>query len=506
VGWNTGAVSRSFWDVNTSGWTTSAGGTPKTTAEMKTARTYFGWSGCGEMIWTIDEGKDYPRLAWEGKPGQPLPMLSDFLEGSGTEDDPYLVSTAEQLNLIGLFLCEWDKHFLLTSDVNLADYTGTKFNIIGIMNNPFTGVFDGNDHKILNFTWNSTGRDGIGLFGYVGSGSQIKNLSLENVDVNAVNGSFVGGLVGQNSGTISNCYSTGSVTVTGYYVGGLVGENGGNISNCYSNGDASGEDYVGGLVGVNSGTVSNCYSTGSVSGTSYVGGLVGGNGGTIWNCYSTGSVSGTGDCVGGLVGHNEGTITNCYSSGSVSGLGDVGGLVGRNGEWFCGLGGCRYEAGTITKCYSTGIIEGVEHVGGLVGGDSSDPNDTIIDSFWDIETSDCNTSAGGTPKTTAEMMTLLTFTSEGWDFTNETDNGTNDYWRMCVNGVQYPLLSWQFALKGDFTCPDGVDILDLAFLVDRWLAECNETNNFCNCTDTDYDGQVNLPDFAILASHWLEGQ
>jgi hypothetical protein len=73
-----------------------------------------------------------------------------------------------------------------------------------------------------------------------------------------------------------------------------------------------------------------------------------------------------------------------------------------------------------------------------------------------------------------------------------------------VDGVEYPLLSWQFI--PDFICPDGVDILDLAFLVDRWLAECDETNNFCNCTDTDYDGQVNLPDFAILASHWLEGQ
>jgi hypothetical protein len=668
VGYNSGGtISSSFWDVNTSGRATSDGGTGLTTAEMQTGGTFCCWGADG--VWTIDEGKDYPRLFWEGKPGQPLAMLSDFLEGSGTEDNPYLVSTAEQLNLIGLFLCELDKHFLLASDVNLADYTGTKFNIIGNMNNPFTGVFDGNEYKIWNFTWDSNSIDYIGLFGYLGEGGQIKNLCLENVDVNAVNGSFVGGLVGSNGGGISNCYSTGSASGDGN-VGGLVGGNSGTISDCYSTSSVSGTSILGGLVGRNYyGTISNSYSTGSVSGTDYVGGLVGENYyGRLTNCYSTGNVDAN-DYVGGLAGRNyQATIANSYSVGSVDGNDSVGGLVGEN--YYSGT--VTYCYSTISKCYSTGRVSGMTNVGGLVGkavfqcdyyadlgnlsdeinhnlrgwdqvgswggsssGDTtarcqligadnllefcveqtnipyvlsaeivdgtcednfeiyvngigpiysyiSNKNDgitikthqVIIDSgyipyslvevnlkntsndlgcgdaamyygrapvynvkltplsystgsvsgttgvdilvgysyyyattscnFWDVNTSGRRTSAGGIGKTTAEMMTMSTFTDAGWDFVGETINGPNDIWRMCVDGVQYPLLSWQFALKGDFTCPDGVDILDLAFLVDRWLDECNETNNFCNCTDTNYDGQVNLPDFAILSSHWLE--
>jgi hypothetical protein len=85
-------------------------------------------------------------------------------------------------------------------------------------------------------------------------------------------------------------------------------------------------------VGRNDTTITNCYSTGSVSGNKYVGGLVGYNYHTITDCYSTGEVSGIRE-VGGLVGFNYlSSISNCYSSGSVSGNKYVGGLVGRKWE------------------------------------------------------------------------------------------------------------------------------------------------------------------------------
>jgi len=93
----------------------------------------------------------------------------------------------------------------------------------------------------------------VGLFGYVGSGGVVKNMGLENVNV--VGGWDVGGLVGQNYyGTVSNCYSTGSVSGGYDRVGGLVGQNYyGTVSNCYSTGSVSGGyDRVGGLVGYNS--------------------------------------------------------------------------------------------------------------------------------------------------------------------------------------------------------------------------------------------------------------
>jgi len=315
---------------------------------------------------------------------------------------------------------------------------------------------------------------------------------MENVDVNAVDGGPVGGMVGENRGAITNCYSTGNVRGEDC-VGGLVGVNdNGTITNCYSISDIAGKGFVGGLTGSSNWTVTDCYSMGMVSGTGdMIGGLVGGNYGPITKCYSSSSVSGMSG-VGGLVGFNDPAvpeISSCYSTGSVSGRGGVGGLVGAN--MMC----------PITNCYSTGNVSGQPNFGGLVGFNAMG---TVAKSFWDIETSDCNTSSGGTPKTTAEMKTKSTFTDAGWDFVGETVNGPNDVWRMCVDGVHYPLLSWQFV--PDFVCPDGVDILDLAFLVDRWLAQCNETNNICNCTDTNYDQQVDFRDFAILASHWLEGQ
>ncbi len=295
--------------------------------------------------------------------------------GDGSPENPYQIATAEDMNQIGAKPDDWDAHFLLIDDINLADYTGTQFNIIGDANtnNPFNGVFDGNDHKVWNFTWISTGRNNIGLFGYVGIGGQIKNLGLENVNININAGdrSYVSGLVGKNyGGTITNCYSTGSVVGNATdlnFVGGLVGNNeAGTITNCYSTGSVIGtatdRNFVGGLVGGNGDTITHCYSTGSVVGNAtdrnFVGGLVGNNGGPVTNCYSTGDVNGMGDYVGGLVGYNsDGVITNSYSSGSVSGGGPVGGLVG-------------YNDGMIINCYSTGSVTGIWEVGGLVGENS----------------------------------------------------------------------------------------------------------------------------------------
>jgi len=73
MGVGAGTVSASFWDTQTSGQTTSDGGTGKTTVEMQTAKTFVeaGWDFVNETangiedIWWILEGKDYPRLWWE---------------------------------------------------------------------------------------------------------------------------------------------------------------------------------------------------------------------------------------------------------------------------------------------------------------------------------------------------------------------------------------------------------------------------------------------------------
>jgi hypothetical protein len=376
-----GRAHNSFWDVQTSGQSTSVGGKGRTTAQMQIASTFLGWNGRGnEGVWTIDEGNDYPRLWWENKQGEVIEtqQLSNLLTGAGTQDDPYLIYTAEELNVIGLLPFEWDKQFRLISDIDLSQYVGTEFNIIGIPN-PFSGVFDGNGKKITNLNHTN------GLFVYV-SGA-IRDLGLIDANVDAGTGYRVGSLVGDlQGGTISNCYAEGGSVLGGSDVGGLVGALnwGATITNCYSSGDVSGDDSVGGLVGALSwgGTIDNCYSSGDVSASgeyafSGVGGLVGENGysGTITNCYASGSVTGTTN-VGGLVSLNSGTITNCYATGSVLASGT---------EWQPGVGG------------------------GLVGENRGE----VTHSFWDTQTSGQVTSDGGTGKTTAEMQTESTFTDAG---------------------------------------------------------------------------------------------
>jgi flagellin-like protein len=285
-------------------------------------------------------------------------------------------------------------------------------------NSKFTGSFDGQNHTISNLSINRLNDNYVGLFGLIGEGGEVKNVGVINVNMTGNKG--VGGLVGDNYGTVSNSYSTGNVTGESYSVGGLVGYNSnGNISNSYSTGNVTGFDYLGGLVGVNSnGTVSNSYSTGNVSGEeNYLGGLVGRNWkGNISNSYSTGNVTGF-DYLGGLVGDNyNGNISNSYSTGNVTGFDYLGGLVGKN-----------YN-GNISNSYSTGNVTGFDYLGGLVG---ENDNGTVSNSYWDKDSTGQSSSAGlpdSNGLTTSEMQGSSASTKMiGFDFTDTWSTVEVDY-------------------------------------------------------------------------------
>ena len=446
--------------------------------------------------------------------------------GTGEPNDPYRIASAEDLNDIGNHQEDWDKHFILVNDINLAEYTGTQFKIIGNSITEFTGVFDGNDRRVWNFTWNSTGKDGIGLFGYVGIDGQIKNLGMENVDVNAVNGNSVGGLVGHiRYGTITNCYSSGSV-LGNYSVGGLGGVNRGTIANCYSTGSVSGRNYIGGLLGENYyGTITNCYSTGSVLGSwSFVGGLVGENyEGQITNCCSTASVSGD-DGIGGLVGWNYyGMVTNCYSAGSVSGDYYASGLVAWNdgtitdcytnssvagGNYVGGLVG--HSVGTITNCYSTGIVSGNEIVGGLVGNNIG----TITNCYSTGGIMGDNKVGGlvgrnfGTISDCYSTRNVMGDWFVGGLVGNNPDGAvpTASFWDIETSGQSKsaggtPKTTDEMKTMGTFT-DAGWDFVEI------WGIGEHQTYPFLRTEpagDLNHDKKVDLIDRAVLASHWLEG-
>jgi hypothetical protein len=296
VGWSsplaTASVTASFWDTQTSGQTTSAaGGEGLATAAMQTAATFLIWgASTSAPVWTVDETRDYPRLIWEHRPGEMLgrsARLSDLLPGTGTQDDPFQVSTAEGLNWIGLFPEDWDKHFRVTRDIDLAAFDGKsgrpRLNIIGPGRTPgfgyflgaaFTGLFDGNRHAIRHLTMPVREGGCGGLFGGLGPGAEVRDLGLEDVNVSSP-GCGVGALAGYSAGRVSGCYSTGAVTSHDIAVGGLLGWNYGTVADCYSISAVCGEGYAGGLVGYNGGAVARCYSAGPVNGTTRPGGVVG---------------------------------------------------------------------------------------------------------------------------------------------------------------------------------------------------------------------------------------
>lgn len=298
-----GTVTDCFWDTETSGQENSEGGTGKTTEEMKTLSTFTdaGWDFTD--TWFMPYHR-YPHLIWNKYSG-----------GNGSEENPYQIANKENLLVLAADTDNYFRYFILTADIDLIGESFTQAVIApdtdntewyGFDGTVFTGVFDGNGKTISNLTITGLDQDYVGLFGYVDPAGQIMNLGI--VDANIQGRNWVGGLAGENDGTITSCYVTGGV---------------------------SGSDHAGGLVGENlNGTIISCYATNSVNGTiNYIGGLVGINWGSLTYCYSTGAVSGTGDDIGGLVGWNNGAVTDCFwdiqTSGKETNGGGSGGGEGK---------------------------------------------------------------------------------------------------------------------------------------------------------------------------------
>ena len=194
-------------------------------------------------------------------------------------------------------------------------------------NNQYTGTFDGQNHTISGLYLDNPDKASVGLFGSIGSDynngnnkcARISNVNLVDSYFNA--GSNVGGVCGQSA------YLT-------------------SIENCRNAGTVKGDSYVGGICGDNSGTIQICINTGAVSGTgSSIGGISGQTSRIIVNCYNTGAVSGIRYSVGGVCGSVDyGTIINSYNTGVVS---------GSESDEYSSIGGVcgQYSNGNIVNCY-----------------------------------------------------------------------------------------------------------------------------------------------------------
>lgn len=273
----------------------------------------------------------------------------------------YIVTTAEGLKAVADIANNGNLgiNITLTENINLTDMEWTP---IGTnYNNAYTGIFDGNGKTITGLT--VTGSDQYaGLFGHIGSGGTVKNVTLKDVKIESNHSSGnVGGVAGWSYGNIEYCSVSGSVS-SNSTAGGVVGyQSDGAITGCNSSATVKGMVRAGGVAGAtNSGaSLTGCYATGSVSvennttSAAYAGGVVGSNGesSTLTACYATGSVTGSGSgtiYTGGVTGSNDlGTLTACYhAKWTVSGPGGAtGGVAGRNFKDF------MFGGGIITACY-----------------------------------------------------------------------------------------------------------------------------------------------------------
>ncbi len=445
LGGNTGTVRDSYFTGSISG-DMNVGGVVGNYYHSTVSNSYYDYDEIlinGENV--ITRGalfhQDFEQWLADGK-------FLDIDERLSEEDGYYCINDVNDLKQLLAFGQNATLNFRLKNDLNLATEPGFYIPYLA-------GKFDGNGYKISNCSFNFDFISRVGLFGYLASGGEVTQLGVQNVNISGR--MYVGGLVGYSRGTVSDSYSTGSVTGSSYagglvgyvwedsvsdsyststvtgsmsYVGGLVGGIWlGIVSDSYSTGSVAGVDEAGGLVGYNAhGTVNTCHSSSNVTGEYIIGGLVASNGEIVSDSYCSGDVTGEGG-VGGLVAVNGGTVSNSYCSSNVAGDNGVGGLVGRNLD-------------TITNSYSTGSVSGNEDVGGLVG--ENDYN-TVSNSFWDTETSGQATSDGGAGKTTAEMQDITTFSGAGWDITAVADSGERDpayIWNI-VDAATYPFLSWQ---------------------------------------------------------------
>ena len=312
-------------------------------------------------------------------------MSYTYEHGSGTEQDPYQVWTAEDLDGVRDHLTAY---FIQMSDIDLSIYN---WDPIGKMTSykEFEGYYNGNNFKVSNlrvdnfplgFNYNYRG-----LFG-VTWGATIENITIENVFIEEDefgDSGRCGALVGYaaNHTVIKNCKIKNGVIYSQSFGGGLVGLAYATIEDCMVENVVVYGDYLAGVfAGEADGNISRCGAKGKVILCSYdidyanaeLGGFIAGyDGGTMENCYFNGELVASGydvynwNGIGGFASYLYGNIINCYSA-------------------------CRMQVD----------LTGEPIVHGFVGYDGTD---AITSSYYDMSLAGFEDGSSVIPKTTAEM-------------------------------------------------------------------------------------------------------
>ena len=280
----------------------------------------------------------------------------------GGADTPFQIASAAQLAELAQYVNAGDAtfvsaHYVLTDDVNLSAYGN--WTPIGTINQPFAGVFDGQNHVVTGLKIDRSQGVCQGLFGCVNSQdanrkAQVKNVIVKDAQIRTKNW----------SGAVVGCYGGWASQMEPLENCAMVG---GSIEGCVDRAGYDQASSIGGVVGLSYADVRFCYSTGTVivpQSACDIGGVVGWVDGNVQSCYAAGSMDifpySTRQIfnIGGLAGTVDDDVSDCYSTVDVVGLGD-------NTFTFGGVAGT--VGGSVTRCFATGNVQAWMTVGGVAG-------------------------------------------------------------------------------------------------------------------------------------------
>ena len=219
----------------------------------------------------------------------------------------------------------------------------------------FSGYFDGDGHEIKGIDMTGDGSY-QGLFRYLTSSATVTDLKVDGTVRPGGSANYVGLIVGENLGTISDCSVIAQVSGNSY-VGGIAGSNGvgGLIEDCEVRGHIDGTHQVGGIAGENFGVIRYCTNNAPIN-VEAVENSVELSDITIETITGSEAVN-TATDIGGIAGRSTGIIRKSNNHGHI-GYAHIGYNVG-------GIAGT--QAGHMAECINFGVVNGRKEVGGIVG-------------------------------------------------------------------------------------------------------------------------------------------
>lgn len=328
------------------------------------------------------------------------------LLGTGIQEDPFQINTAEQLAYFAQQVNSGNKYDNTYVSLNISiDLNYLQWIVIGgnlqnstsvtdvSSSNMFNGIFLGNNHNIYNLVAKYELSAAVGLFGALGADGNITDLGVKSGDIEGR--LLVGSVCGVNYGEINNCTNYAKVTARSYneedtngnYSGGITGYNmGGNIINCVNNGNITSTNgnnvwnggWAAGIAGYSNGNIYDSINNGEINAKHYrAGGIVGTfQQGEIKNCTNTGEIYSGWRGAGGIVGlcSDGGVIYDSINKGHISAetdeaggiAGDVSGNINDNGSYSIIRGCTNYGIVQADKRQFAGIAGVVESTGDLI--------------------------------------------------------------------------------------------------------------------------------------------